>query len=398
VSSSTSAAATGRRALRGGLAGALLLSSAAGVWWFGFRSPAPGPGEPETPASTAGLIGAQRCAECHAEQATAHALSGHSRTFAATHDSAVAQALCGQSVPAFGHYGRFEYECDDEGLMVGVTERFGGRLFPLEYAFGSGDHAVTFLSILSNREGETVGIEHRCTWYPSRGGLGITPGQDDLLPEREIEEFGRMYDETVVRRCVGCHTTTFDLRDHKVHDVVAGVQCEACHGPGKEHAEAAARGDVAAAQREIGRPRTADEEIALCGRCHRMPHEFPEERLSRYPPSLRRFQPVGLLRSRCYLDSHGELRCSTCHDPHETVKARSPERQEADCKSCHAPGRSAECSVSKETGCIDCHMQRLELIPGIFFRDHWIRRNPAADPPVTDDSGAAHQTGDHALP
>lgn len=376
-----------------------LLAAAGAVYWYGVgggvgRRTASPPSPQEAPVTyPSGLVGTARCAECHADQAAAHAASGHSRTFHRTRDSAIALSLCSQVVERSGVYGRFEYACDEEGLLVGIPEFFGGRLFPLDFALGSGDHAVTFLTLQPSLQGETIGIEHRYTWYRSRNGLGLTPSHEHTTPGIEIEYFGKAYDEATARRCIGCHTTAYEIQEHQLRRVVAGVQCERCHGPGERHVAAVAGGRTDAAGLEIDVPRTAAEEIALCGRCHRMPNDVAPERLERYPPSLTRFQPIGLLRSRCYLESDGRLRCSTCHDPHAPVTSRSREEQTASCRECHDGRQGSLCRELHETRCIDCHMRRMELIPGIHFYDHWIRaRLPTSDPaePPTQMSGDPH--------
>lgn len=375
-----------------------------GTWFVGrstpelrkLQTPAAGPAEPGAQEGGAALVGAKKCAECHAEEARQHELSGHARTFALSRDSDIARRMCDTTHPSDGIYGPFSYACDDEGLMVGAEEKFGGRMFPLDFALGSGDHAVTFLTLLNQSGGSVAGVEHRSTWYRARNGLGITPGQQDLSPTIPAEEFGLVLEIETAERCIGCHTTQFHREGNRLLNVVGGVQCEACHGPGSEHV-AAMSGTAHPRERLIQRPQSAGEEIARCGTCHRMPEEFASERLHRYPPSLRRFQPVGLLRSRCLTESDGQLRCTTCHNPHESIKTYSPDRQIADCRQCHQSGDQVRCSVNPETGCIDCHMPRNELIPGIFFRDHWIRKRPeSAEPPSG--SPASHAAEPHSRP
>lgn len=376
------------------LAAAVVLSVLAiGVWWLGSPATPPAPEAPVRASTTPvnSLVGAQRCTECHAAEAAAHALSGHSRTFALTRESPVAQALCGQTVSTEGPFGPYEYVCDDLGLAVANRERFGGRMFSLDFALGSGDHAVTFLSLLPFEDGRaTAGIEHRMTWYRARNGMGITPGQQDLVPTNDAEHFGRIYDFKTATSCINCHTTDFEIRGHALTKVIPGVQCEKCHGPGAEHVAAAAAGESSQLARTIQRPKTALDEITMCGQCHRMPEEIDPDRLRRYPPSLVRFQPVGLLQSRCYLESGGALRCSTCHDPHAPASSRTREMQVATCRSCHEGSGKTPCPVSPRERCIDCHMEKRELIEGIYFHDHWIRSRPEfGDAP---ESTEAHAT------
>jgi len=350
-------------------------------------------------ATRSGLIGAPQCLTCHPDHGRAHALSGHSRTFARTADSAIAKTLCGVAVPAASSYAGYQYACDEHGLMVSIPERFGDRRFPLEFAFGSGDHATTFLTVLPGLDVEdgVLGIEHRMTWYRSSQRLGITPGQESWIPERDIEHFGKSHQGATLRRCIGCHTTTYEILDGQVQNVVGGVQCEACHGPGEAHAAAAQAEDAIGMRSSIFRPRAPAEEVTLCGRCHRLPDDIDPDRLRRYPPSLTRFQPVGLLQSRCYLESDGRLGCLNCHDAHGPLSSRSAADQTNSCRHCHQQGRDAVCGAGHVTDCVRCHMQRLELIPGIFFHDHWIRAR-LEDRASADPQDGTTASGEPAVP
>jgi hypothetical protein len=125
---------------------------------------------------------------------------------------------------------------------------------------------------------------------------------------------------------------------------------------------------------------SADDEVALCGRCHRSP-----EALTTSPdpddPKLARFQPVGLRQSACFRKSDGMLKCSTCHNPHQPVD-HNLDRYLAHCRVCHSHPESQQtmCSRAPDGNCIDCHMPKMEVHPGIFFRDHWIRPRNDVDP------------------
>jgi hypothetical protein len=70
------------------------------------------------------------------------------------------------------------------------------------------------------------------------------------------------------QECVGCHVTGAPtlLGDEAGKPQNAGVQCESCHGPGRQHAETAASGSPA--------PLPAKPDQKLCETCHssRSPH------------------------------------------------------------------------------------------------------------------------------
>lgn len=347
------------------------------------------------------FVGWEACRECHSENVGTHSETGHAHTFAATQDSEIARTLCGAQAAGGEAYGTFHYDCDAEGLMASLPDRFGERRFPLDFALGSGKHAVTFLTLLREPSSETVGIEHRMTWYRGDGRLGITPGHEPLVPGgKGGEHFGRVFRGVDLQRCIACHNTTGTLAGRELTELQGGVQCEACHGPGAQHVHAAheERDD---AVELINARWSAAEEVALCGRCHRLPEDISPQRLAAYPRSLIRFQPIGLLQSRCYLESAGALKCTTCHDPHSDVDSRTIADQIATCQTCHGRPEQTPCPVSPATDCLRCHMPAVELVRGISFHDHWIRVPPQPSDPAADrepvDHAADHAGADRAV-
>ncbi|MEJ7595905.1 MAG: multiheme c-type cytochrome, partial [Planctomycetaceae bacterium] len=314
----------------------------------------------------------------------------HSRTFSATRDSSAAQSFCDGRHFAGDSYGEYEYKCDEEGLAVALKDRFPGRLFPLDFAIGSGAHAVTFLTLLKDGD-ETVAVEHRMSWFRNGEVAGITPGQSEVEPAGDMSYFGKVFRGDEMHRCVNCHVTTGRIIDGEIRDLTAGIHCERCHGPGAAHAVAAIAGDMDTALSAIRSHWTSAEEVAMCGDCHRMPRDVTTDRLTKYPNSLVRFQPIGLLQSNCYLNSGGALRCTTCHDAHDGVHSRSIERQTESCLSCHSHADQTKCAAKETAKCIECHMPAIELVPGVSFHDHWIRVR--RDTPIPDNTEDA---SDHA--
>ena len=71
-----------------------------------------------------------------------------------------------------------------------------------------------------------------------------------------------------------------------------------------------------------------------CGECHRHPDMITRASIRTDNIEIVRYQPVGLMQSRCYKFSSGTLSCVTCHDPHAPA-SRDRTRYEASCRSCH---------------------------------------------------------------
>lgn len=351
-----------------GLAG-LMISA----WWFRGRLPtrpeAPAPRE-HAPAETAALVDEQQCGACHRRIAKDHQRSGHADTFHLTREQDIARTLADRVIPdpERGHSFRYHHD-EKDGLSVSIPERGDGERLSLPYALGSGQHAVTFLSLQSDRFGDTFGIEHRLSLYRQGddNDFDLTPGHRGVAPSAPMEHWGKVIRGDTLSSCLGCHTTSLRIERDQIVDLHPNVGCQSCHGSGAEHVAAKRAGSTGG----IRVPQTAAQEIELCGRCHRLPSSEPSPQLS--PDIVRnvRFQPANLIQSRCYQQS-ADLRCSTCHDPHQPV-SRDVTHYVERCLSCHTSGSGKVCRVSPGEDCIRCHMPAIDVHRGIEFHDHWIR-------------------------
>ncbi|QDV84374.1 hypothetical protein TBK1r_33190 [Stieleria magnilauensis] len=335
---------------------------------------------PAVKAAEPTYVGRRVCLECHSENHQLHSHHGHATTFRSTKDPEVAGKFVGKSYDAGEPFGTYTYHADDQGLFVRIPEKFGDQPFRLEYALGH--KSMTLLSLLPDPDEGTVALEHRVSWMAAADSLGKTPGQHDGIPETAAELFGHRHEGRIMRKCVYCHVTTGEIVDQQIVDLTANVNCEKCHGPASEHVRLA-RAMKTPPPFSVGRADwDAESELQLCGDCHRMPRDISRKQLREYPDLLARFQPVGLLRSECFVQSGGRLKCTTCHNPHQTISATTPREHEQNCLACHAEMSETNqaaashvvCPVSPTTGCIECHMPALKLDGlGDGFHDHWIR-------------------------
>ncbi|MCO8122295.1 cytochrome C [Stieleria sp. TO1_6] len=320
------------------------------------------------------FVGREVCRECHAENHQLHSQHGHATTFRRADDPEVVSKFVGKSFDAGEPYGTYTYHADDQGLFVRLSEKYGDQSFRLQYALGH--HALTLMTLIPDPAQGTVGLEHRVSWFGTIGELDKTPGQRNDPPQTMGEMFGNKHQGFVLEKCIDCHVTTGEIVDQQIVDLVPNVNCEKCHGPASEHVKQA-RQMPDPPPFSVGRVDwDVESEIQLCGDCHRLPKDVSREQLREYPTSLARFQPVGMLRSECYLQSDGELKCTTCHNPHQSIEATTTTDHEQNCVKCHLPDSASHvaCPVSPQTGCIDCHMPALK-IEGLHtpFHDHWIR-------------------------
>ncbi len=335
------------------------------------------PGNPD--AVPPSYVGKQVCKECHAENFQLHSAHGHSHTFRMANEPDVIEKFSGRTYTTPEGYGTYTYHVENGQLVAKIPEKFGDQSFPLQYALGSGHHGMTLLSLMPDLKQETVGIEHRASWFPKENQLGATPGQIHDQPETLSELFGQKHVGEVMHKCVHCHVTTGTIKDQQIVGLTPNVNCEKCHGPGSQHVQQA-RAMENPPPFSVGKADwDAEAELQLCGDCHRLPAALTSKELRDYPNVLTRFQPIGMVRSACYLESEGQLKCTTCHNPHTTVTAVGPEFYVAKCVQCHStetPGHTV-CPVSAASGCIDCHMPATPIDNyGTEFHDHWIRVHP----------------------
>lgn len=166
--------------------------------------------------------------------------------------------------------------------------------------------------------------------------------------------------------CGSCHTTGYSPLGNQFRKpgfigtwAFTGVQCEACHGPGRVHAASPSKANI-----------KIDRSAALCGTCHRRGTDMG-------------VIPVagGFIEHRpTYMEHlagpHKGLTCVTCHDPHRRAREIKPA---ATCESCHtraaADFRGSRHQRAAIT-CAGCHM------PNIVRNAHVTRSRWEADQPT----------------
>jgi hypothetical protein len=320
-------------------------------------------------------VGREQCAECHRDNFEQHAAHGHASTFSEVAKTDLPEIFDQQTFDGGENYGVYQYSKDSSGnLTVSLPAVESPSNLPLQYVLGSGHNARTILTLNRAADGVTEGIEHRVSCYPDHR-LGMTVGHGVKKPARDLEKFGDITRGELTQRCVYCHTTTGILTEGRIDRLVSNVNCEKCHGPGSEHVRQARKSKDPAPYSVGAADWDVESEIQLCGDCHRLPRSITKQELRDYPDTLARFQPVGMLRSRCYLASNREMKCSTCHDPHQSVHGLNQQDHVQNCIECHDTNDSSHtiCPVSAKTKCIECHMPTVPQEQGIEFHDHWIR-------------------------
>jgi nitrate reductase cytochrome c-type subunit len=196
-----------------------------------------------------------------------------------------------------------------------------------------------------------------------------------------------IFNRPITARCLECHSTYFKKTlsekppEHfsKKHFFL-GVDCEKCHGPGKQHVDFhqsnshAKEGKFITSFKNFSRTQQLD----FCRSCHggKLVAKKPAfsfqagENLNDYfgadsiQAPVRQLDSHGnqfgmLSQSKCFLQS--EMTCLTCHNVHENEKGKVTQFSNR-CMSCHAEGTKSFCTNKKlsvsmlKQNCIQCHM------------------------------------------
>ena len=259
-------------------------------------------------------------------------------------------------------------------LYVNSVEKTARRF---DIIIGSGTRGQTFLSWAGNSLNQLP-----VSYFTPTDNWANSPG---YLPHKI--EFNRI----ISSRCLECHSTyanrisDADAVPEKFNpsQILYGVECEKCHGPGAKHVAFQTENPKATKAEYILNPgsMSRQQSLDLCALCHggRLDQSKPSfqfaagDRLSDYfKTDTNRPDPdkidvhgnqYGLLRSsRCFRIS-GTMTCVTCHDPHKNQRGQLALFSER-CMTCHNREHNNFCKMGGALGsrivqnCIDCHMPK----------------------------------------
>jgi len=322
-------------------------------------------------------VGSDACAKCHAERAQTQ------KNSAMAHALVSASAAVPQQVsqgPLGFRIGAYSYEVTQaaNGPSYSVNNGSQSLSVPLKWAFGNGEFGQTYMF-----EQNGFFYESRVSYYSAPRALDFTTGSPRSAPGNLDTALGRRMYPDEARLCFGCHSTAATTSDRfDANQLVPGVSCEACHGPGAQHVAAmnlGAAGDQTPSF--IMNPARLGPvgSVEFCGACHRT---SVDAALSGATGILTiRFPAYRLERSRCSAMVDARLTCVACHDPHKPL-VRDAAYYDDRCLSCHVavgvaksnrdhPGMA--CRAGQKTSCVTCHMPKYN-VPEMHttFTDHKI--------------------------
>jgi hypothetical protein len=333
------------------------------------------------------FLGTSACAPCHA--AIVAKQSKTSMGSAAIHaaDSDILRFRPTLNF-AFDKY-RYEIKSSATHNTYSVTDGSRTLTANLLWAFGTDRVGQSYLF----KKGDGRFYEARVTYFDTLKTLYFTPDRA-LTTGKDLEEaMCRPVEASEIRRCFACHTTAPNIANQfDEKNLIPGVTCEACHGPGAKHVAAMQAAKVA------GMPPSAEgtifnaaqltptESVDFCGSCHAT---WWDVKLSGVKGvSNAKSQPYRLEGSKCWGKGDPRLTCVACHDPHQQLQTDAAS-YDPNCLSCHLSNTSEEknfdhpgaaCAVATKN-CVSCHMPKIYVpVMHYNFTDHRIRVARASDP------------------
>ncbi|KAI5913779.1 multiheme c-type cytochrome [Thauera sp. 2A1] len=359
------------------------------------------------------------CVACHQPQATAWTGSKHERAMQAATPATVRADFNDSLFSGADHRARFFRRGD--AFFVRTTGPDGKETdFPITHTFGIDPLQQYLLPLPGGRlQALTIAWDtHQRRWFSLQTEGGIAPGSS-------LHWSGRYQNWNLM--CGECHTTAFNKGYDAARDsyrttwVEPNVGCQACHGPGREHAVSARQlaqpplpaGAPTRQSAALARPTMtpnqalgdAHAQVDQCAACHSRRTRLLETTVPG-TPLLDNFVPDNLRSELYHADGqqlaevfeYGSFRqsrmyqagvaCTNCHEPHS---GRLRADGNALCTACHNqapdtarfPGLKAKNYDSPQhhfhtagkpgSECVSCHMPSRNYMVVHARRDHAIR-------------------------
>ena len=355
----------------------------------------------------ADYVGDETCRSCHADKTgTYHSTAHYLTSVEPSHESILGDFVDGRNILKTANpnlYFQMEEKHVDgkedqflQTAVAGTPPHVNERSERFAVVVGSGEKGQTYLYWNDDQL-----FQLPVSWWRKVGWVN-SPGYRDGFAD---------FDRAIIPRCLECHATYFQslsppTNRYNTAGFSLGIQCEKCHGPGREHVQREKLNSAAVQGPAILNPArfTRERQMDLCAWCHAghgnplrptfsyLPNQPLNEYIQFPPPDpsapldVHGNQVELLTQSRCFRSSN--MTCLTCHDVH--TPQHDLAQFSARCLTCHKPDSAtfarADHPVTKN--CIDCHMPRQETNLIVFdwkgtsvrpeMRNHWIKVYPAA--------------------
>ena len=183
------------------------------------------------PCADIDYVGAAVCGSCHATQFSGQSASGHALALRRATEHPLATSFTAsapfQRPPNF----HFRFVRTPQGIQVQADDSRILTKLPVDWAFGAGAHAVTFVGKAS----DSLYIEHSFSYYSDSRSFDITPQHEGLPAKTLHEAMGQAFNiqgtSRTIQPCFQCHSTgpVSMSPNHEVQITEPGVRCEVCH-------------------------------------------------------------------------------------------------------------------------------------------------------------------------
>lgn len=364
--------------------------------------PSPGQSDPNHSAEASlppaqGVTGSEGCRSCHEKFYQLWSTSFHGLAMRPYSDAFAAQALKPQQNEL--SIGRARYQMAIGPGQGWMTERGDGKdkTYPIAHVLG-GKNVFYFLTPMPKGRLQTLPLAYDVRtgeWFDMAGsGQRHFHNTGRSATERPLD--WKAWPYTFNTACRGCHVSQlsagYDAKRDTYHTTWSepGINCETCHGPGKEHVRVCLAAPKGRPPKDLklirgGRGFTPEQNNALCSSCHAKASQLtggmkPGDRFydhfdlvtyesSDYAPDGRdlgeNYTYTSWSRSPCV--TSGKLDCLHCHTSSGRYKFADPARANEACLPCHAE-RVAEAALhsrhpagSTGSRCVSCHMPMTEF-------------------------------------
>jgi DnaJ-class molecular chaperone len=266
--------------------------------------------------------------------------------------------------------GKYAYRIERKGdqSIYSISDGQESRSYPVGWAFGQGLAGQTYVF-----QNDGTYYQTRVSYYGAINGLDLTLGAENIKPTNMEEAQGIQMAPQEAVQCFACHATnSIEAKKLVTDKLIAGLQCERCHGPTENHLQGIKQGDPKLAAMPKLSSFSTEQTSAFCGQCHRTWEEIASS--GKLGITNVRFQPYRLTNSKCYDTEDSRISCVACHNPHQEVDTNAA-HYDSKCQACHGGGKATAVACKVATSnCVTCHMPKVEIPRSHHkFFDHEIR-------------------------